>query len=390
MKLTVGNVVRHGDFFDREDLLREIWDALETDSILLAAPRRVGKTSLMHRLMDVPERGFKTMFLDGQNHEGPEDIVTELVAEAGRLRGNARHLFDGVLERVEEVGIWQLRAKFRETVGDTWREQGERAVRDALEGDARLVIILDELPLLLHKMVRQDGERGKEKAHMLLDWLRHLRTHRDFNERVRQVLGGSIGMPRIASWLGASHKINDLRPMRVDPLTAAKAEELAHLLFESRLVEVDEGSMRALLAQVETFYPILIQIMVASVCSDVRDRGIEVTPEVISACYDQRALGPEFRIAFDDYHERLERYYAPQEARAAHGILRELAAPPGLVSRSALLARYLDEIGGQAVEDDFDLLMTWLMDDFYIDRVDAKNYAFKLRWLRDWWRKWHG
>src|SRR5690349_10278538 len=48
----VGNTVQGEDFFDRKRELSHIEDRLQTDNILLLAPRRVGKTSLMYRLRD--------------------------------------------------------------------------------------------------------------------------------------------------------------------------------------------------------------------------------------------------------------------------------------------------------------------------------------------------
>ena len=68
MHITAGNPVTGVDFFDREKLIADLWDALEADSVLLAAPRRVGKSSIMLRLMEKPERGFRPLFLDGQNY----------------------------------------------------------------------------------------------------------------------------------------------------------------------------------------------------------------------------------------------------------------------------------------------------------------------------------
>ena len=52
---TVGPPVRGEDFFDREREQARIWRDLETDHLLLLAPRRVGKTSLMLRLCETAE-----------------------------------------------------------------------------------------------------------------------------------------------------------------------------------------------------------------------------------------------------------------------------------------------------------------------------------------------
>ena len=59
IKNIVGTPARGGDFYDREQLIDLLWDRLDTGNVLLAAPRRFGKTSVMYRLIDEPEQGWK-------------------------------------------------------------------------------------------------------------------------------------------------------------------------------------------------------------------------------------------------------------------------------------------------------------------------------------------
>ena len=166
MNITIGNVVRGDSFFDRERLLEDLWAALATDSVLLAAPRRVGKTSIMHRLMDYPRSGFRVLFLDGQNYSKSEDLVADLVIKAGQILGDEKSIVRKVLchvkENIDEIEIWKLRVQLRKEVSGRWREEGERAVRDALGDEGTVLIIIDELPILLHKMVQR--EDGKEDS----------------------------------------------------------------------------------------------------------------------------------------------------------------------------------------------------------------------------------
>ena len=206
---------------------------------------------------------------------------------------------------------------------------------------------------------------------------------------VRQLIGGSIGLPRIASIIGSSHKINDLRPVEVHPLDRANAKELATLLLKSRDVVLEEQVLGAFLDEVETFVPIFIQIMASVVASEVKRLGQPATVGLIRECYQQRALGPEFRLCFEDYYERLARYYSAEEARAARRLLRQLAVAKEPLLKSTLLATYQKEIGQGAEAAQFDLLFTWLSDDFYLEEIAAGRVQFKSRWMRDWWRIYH-
>jgi hypothetical protein len=65
MNITIGPPVSGDEFFDREETIETLWDALEAHSVLLAAPRRVGKSSLMLKLLREPKPGFNVLWLDG-------------------------------------------------------------------------------------------------------------------------------------------------------------------------------------------------------------------------------------------------------------------------------------------------------------------------------------
>jgi len=394
MNITIGNVVRGSNFFDREQLLQKLWNILETDNVLLAAPRRVGKTSIMHRIIDRPAGDFQVLFLDGQNYSSSEDLVTDLIIKAGELLGDAKGLIgkaiSHVQQNIDEIAVWKLRIQLRKEVSGRWREQGEKALHEVLKQQGRLLLVIDELPITLHKMVQCAPDQGKQDAIDLLDWLRYLRTHPDMNQRVRQIAGGSIGLPRIASYLGASHTINDLRQVEVGPFDRETAQQLAETLLTSRGVELDSATMEAFLDQIGTFLPIYIQIMAAAVADEIQDKKVPPSSAVIEACYQERALGPEYKICFEDYFERLHRYYRPEETRAAQRMLRELALSEGPLARSALLAVFQDEMGPQNSSSDFDLLLGWLCDDFYVEEIsEGKQVLFKNKWLRDWWRRYH-
>ncbi len=60
----VGSVVREGDFLFRKEILRNLWDALKKHNVLLLAPRRIGKTSVMYRMLDHPEDDWLVVHLN--------------------------------------------------------------------------------------------------------------------------------------------------------------------------------------------------------------------------------------------------------------------------------------------------------------------------------------
>lgn len=390
MNITIGPPVTSDDFFDREELIESIWDILHSQSILLAAPRRVGKSSIMLKLFREPPPGFDVLWLDGENYDTPGDLVADLAVQAGKLRGNLKAFFGSLLPGIEELEIWEVKLKLRKQLSGSWRTEGEEVVRKALKQDTKLLLIIDELPMLLHKLITASGESGTKTAQDLLDWLRHLRQAPEFLTQVRQVVGGSIGLPRIAAMIGSSHRINDLQPLEVGAFERPRARELAKLLLKSRGVKLPDQTMEAFLDQIGAPLPIFIQIMASAVAAEARRRGQPADAELIRTCYEQRALGPEFRGCFEDYYERLNRYYSPEEARIARTLLRELAITKTSLSKASLLGVYRKELGETADPSKFDLLLTWLSDDFYLEEAPDGRVQFKSTWMRDWWRTYHG
>ncbi len=78
-----------------------------------------------------------------------------------------------------------------------------------------------------------------------------------------------------------------------------------------------------------------------------------------------------------------------EEARAAGRMLRELAIAKESLLKSSLLATYQEKLGQAGDTPQFDLLFTWLSDDFYLEEIAGGRVQFKSRWMRDWWRTYH-
>jgi len=56
------------------------WDLLKTSNLLLLAPRRVGKSSLLNRMKeDGPAKGYNTLYLSVPDAEDELDFIKRLV-----------------------------------------------------------------------------------------------------------------------------------------------------------------------------------------------------------------------------------------------------------------------------------------------------------------------
>lgn len=78
--LTVGSPVEGEDFYGRDKLVKLIWERLEKNNLLLAAPRRFGKTSIMLNLRDNPRENWQVFLLDTEWIKDAGEFIAELAA----------------------------------------------------------------------------------------------------------------------------------------------------------------------------------------------------------------------------------------------------------------------------------------------------------------------
>ncbi len=93
-EIITGPPVTGEDFYDRRELIQEIWRQLKNGSILFVAPRRFGKTSAMLHLRDNPPPDYHLIFLDAEWFESPTQFIVEMIAEMARsLPGFRKYRF---------------------------------------------------------------------------------------------------------------------------------------------------------------------------------------------------------------------------------------------------------------------------------------------------------
>ncbi len=111
-----GKPAEGDDFFDRERETRRLWERIDTDNVLLLAPRRVGKTSLMFRLRDGAEReGFHAAYVSVADVTTEIGFVERLYEAAQKLapaKKAIRHIAKGplgrFLRRIKKLGLFSI------------------------------------------------------------------------------------------------------------------------------------------------------------------------------------------------------------------------------------------------------------------------------------------
>jgi AAA+ ATPase superfamily predicted ATPase len=388
----MGAPVRGDDFYGRDRFVELVWRELAKGSVLLAAPRRFGKTSVMYRLIDQPQADYKIIHADLEHLSDPVDLMLELVVQlyqdtktARLLHGIAaitKDLLQATRETVDEVELFDVKLKLREQMRPQWQEVGRQVFRSVGQASHPVLFILDEFPMMIDRMARQ--EKRREEARILLNWLRALRQSPEMG-RVRFLIAGSIGIDAVLSDLGETKAINDFQALKLEPFTPEVADHFLLELAETEKLPLTSECRQKILDLVGILVPYFLQILYSEVSKAHFLTGEPVTPALIDRLYREKVLGVDCKTYFEHYYGRLRDYYTPREEKAVKRLLRELARV-GAISRDACFDLYRGTRGGETDADEFNATISNLENDFYI-RYDAAagRYEFACKMLRDWW-----
>lgn len=163
MRASTGNWVSGDDFFNRDKELQLLKTRVhDGNHVLLSGQRRMGKTSVTQELgRRLAEQGWEFLFTDVEGATCAEDVIAA-IAEAthpvrpisSRLGAAMRRWF---MEQVEEISASDFRVKFRGALSPgTWRLHGEQLINYCAAHDKRVLLVIDELPIFLKRMLRDD------------------------------------------------------------------------------------------------------------------------------------------------------------------------------------------------------------------------------------------
>jgi len=387
----VGRPVQGEDFFDRITEVAEIWARLETDDILLLAPRRVGKTSLMYRLRDTAgERERRALYFSVADANNELAFARKLLAEIARhdpkktvLKALKKSPISRFFGKVKKFGIASVELELKDDAQANWALVGESIVSAVGGTGSRWLILVDELPIFILALLRADtsGMRARD----FLNWFRTLRQHAEIGKNVRWLLAGSIGLDTVARRMNLGDTINDLYLYTDFGAFSRKAAcALLDQLAVSYSMILNDNVKNRICDRMGWLIPFHLQMCFADL-SALRPRG-EPSVDDVDVVYEN-LLSPSKKSYFDFWRQRLhEELGAPDDGRAVN-ILNAIAADDAGASRPTLSGVLSPELSdATAREQQLIYLVDVLISDGYIVRVEDR-YHFRSVLLRDYWRR---
>lgn len=375
----IGPPVEGSDFYGRKKELEIANHLLDSGhSLLLSAPRRIGKSSLAkHLIEDKKDQGWKCVYIDLEQ-TATEDGFLSLIIEQFEKNHIWKQITEGmlqgaksILDRINKITIGPV--GFDLTSSEK-KEDLYKSLKELVRHDEETLIVIDELTLFLGVLLK--SESGEEKVSFVLNWLRSLRQVA--GTKVRWLFCGSVGLKNFTSSLNLSYAINDLTDFKLDELTPEEARGLIKGLCQGDGLKMDEESISYALAKLQWNIPYFIQV----IFSKLRDNYTGfVSKEDIDTAY--RQLCSESYLS--TWSERLAEYREME--RPARLILNSLSAKKGGLRRETLFGILM--IGqNPSKAEDIDLLLSKVLEmlenDGYLFRKGSVR-SFRSPLLRDYW-----
>ncbi|MEM9885607.1 MAG: ATP-binding protein [Bacteroidota bacterium] len=388
MKNIVGAPTKRENFYKRDKIINRIYRRLDAGNhLLLAAPRRVGKTSIMLYLEEFPREGYECIYVYVESIHDPElfyATISKALLNSNALKKRSKaskhlgDLFEGVLKRISKVEILGtgVELNHEQEDGNVFLDL-QKMMQELEKSEETVVIMLDEFPGLIENIKKK---HGIEAATFFLQQNRALRQ--ETSENVKFIYTGSVGLQTIVKQISSMSVINDINTLVIPPLTPAEGKELATLLLDYQKVPYQENAIDYLLERIRWLAPFYIQLLIQEVIDWYEDKEKEIDCSAIDAAF-QKALNVRNTQYFSPMIERLKMRYPERDRQDfVLSILDQIADKDGL-SLSAI-----QEIGEAKELEDWNAILDLLVFEGYInDDNQDKIYTFNSPLLLLWWRK---
>ena len=378
-------------YFHRPAVVKKIQRQLNNNEhLLISAPRRIGKSSILKYLKNNPASGAINLYIAVQSVDSSDEffkkLFNELIKNAAVFKSVEQYL-QGIKQNLKnyitritdvEFSITKLSAKV--TVGDSEPidyYQECLAIFTALERHQRISIFFDEFPDVLTNI------RDKNLA------IKFLQQHRDLREALSDkalnfVYTGSTGLKNAVKRLDRLDLINDFYEIKIPPLTTIEAFELLSRLAlgyaeYNAYFTLTEKTKCYITEKISWKLPYYMQIICSELFEQYEDDGIELTETsvdaVLTAIVRSNSTHADY---FENWKRRLRSSFLEREYPFAIEVLNYIAI------HERITAAVFHDLSVKHQVDDHHYVLDVLIHDGYISE-DRQQYGFNSVLLKEWW-----
>jgi len=385
MRTITGSPARKRQFFKRPHLREKILKAISAnENLLISAPRRVGKSSILLDLVDSPDENYYAVFVDTEAINSADNffkVILQAILDADQIESFG--FFDNTIKdklkkwtsRIAAISIASFGVEIDKKEKKTYYEEFCDFLNDIKLEEKKILLLIDEFPITIEKI--QETQGIDEAAHFLSQ-NRALRQNPIFQEKIRFVYTGSIGLFTSVKKIRATDKINDLREIKIEALSKEDAVKLLILLLKE---DCDHTPSREtidyILEKLEWWIPFHIQLMVREL-TDLINKN-EISKKTVDKAFEK--IIENGNIYFEHFKDRLQKIFKPSDTLSfALAFLLAVRDNDDINYNKAL-----DMAEKFHVRNELDNIIEILKHDGYIIEVDD-TYKFYSPILKRWWK----
>ena len=391
MKNKVGNPARGTDFFKREREVEKIVQRLaDGNNLQIAAPRRVGKTSILWYLLDNRISGYTYVYVDTEAIDDSQEFFKKLlkaILASNEINQSTKlkELFTKGIKafsKIKSIKILGNGFDVSENKEEHNYYEDLTNLLSAIELDnsQKLVLLIDEFPQTIQNIVEKaNGNEANAKKFLQLN--RDLRLNPEINERVNFIYTGSIGLNHTVASINSTAFVNDLSSIEIDALSKEDAETLLLDLLLEKNITIEDNAKELLLQKLEWLIPFHIQLAVQELTSLVYNEK-HIEPKHINLVFDEM-IEARNNNHFEHYSSRLKSQFKSEAFNYADELLQKLAHE-GMLTKTQMF----DLSAKFNQENNYRQILEILVYDGYIHNTgDVNTYRFNSPIVRMWWQK---
>lgn len=397
-----GTPVDGENFFGRASETRRLADILANDDILLLGPRRIGKTSICRAVMKLVQandwRAIEINVASCQDERGFLDklngaLMPELASLGSKVGSAITGAFGGIVNRIKSI-------KVAGTVGvelggpafEEWTEVGSDVLKLIGQVEQRWLIYVDELPIMLFNIIRNDQANGVQRVRRFLDWFRNDVRALPATHAVRWLVSGSVGLDTLVQQHGMADTINSLNHQSLAPFSTNVATDMLATLARDYHIALEAADARAIVDAIQWPQPYYLQIAFHHLRDLVLSHPAIAPAGLIGLAID-KMVQPGSDNDFHHWEKRLEQQLSRSDAAHAQALLKLVARDPAGAQPEILLdalAARMPQASPEQARSAFINLRDILQRDAYWwadDGSGIRRYRFRLEPLRRWWNR---
>ena len=393
MRNIVGQVARGEDFFPRPLERKEIEISLSNGSnILLTAPRRVGKTSILYNLLESTHSYFAYHYVITESVRSADDFYNRLIIVLYEsMSGPLRKTMDSVAEfikQIESVDVLGTSVKRSRDQSSKNRNTILRTlINKLIDKGQRLVVMIDEFP---QAIVNISTDKGDDKAIEFLQELRELRHETKYQSKLQFIFTGSIGLENVVSKLDSIYTINDLTVIKVGPLERDKAAAMVTALANKMEMSLSTKNINDIIKLVEWLIPFHIQVFMQELGVQNKSKSRNINAKTFAIVIDEIVKN---KVYFEHWRIRLKGMMLLSEFAMAERLLSETSKME-YITREEIFKLINGKKPSvrrkkQGATMRLNRILDILIHDGYLHTLtgDPPRYSFISPFLKTWWRR---